>query len=621
MYNRYINLINKFFFSLKHTGVKSTFKKVDIFIKNKIAGRKLNKYAFDCFYQSKYIYPNTPHTDIKPIVFYNTSKYDLAALASRKPLYLNHYMPRMPLLYSNNAPERIIWHIKLAKEYQIYSFCYEVDNINQYKNFVSALNLSDNTFPFCLSLSADLNSNDINTVLNITDFTHNITLDNKYIIILDCRKLKDINKINEFIDSAYKIIAYNIKNFQLWCCLKHTAEISNDKISKIIYFPDIEKIPSIAAKKIRYINKKIKHFLYSYDTVAAFSCSMNNDNNKAYKAVINGKDTLYKLNPAFYKYSLNIFYNWVKNQCAYLRDNFNVNERFLFIDSFNNWDDYSHIVPEKRTGYAFLNTMHRAVHNKDIYGINLSSYSENMPDNMQYKTQICIQAHIFYLDICEDIINQSNKIPYPFDIFISTDNNEKAEYIKKYFNTYSNAVNVIVEVFENKGRDVYPFIAQMTNYITKYNFICHIHSKKSKIDIYGDNWREYLFNSLFGSKEHIDNILKNLEMNKGLGIIFPKPFSNLENAIHWGQNKDLAESILEKLDINILLPVNNIVFPVGNMFWARVDAVLPLFTDILSNDFPYEKGQADGTPAHAIERLWVYIAEYNGYTYSLCDEK
>ena len=57
------------------------------------------------------------------------------------------------------------------------------------------------------------------------------------------------------------------------------------------------------------------------------------------------------------------------------------------------------------------------------------------------------------------------------------------------------------------------------------------------------------------------------------------------------------------------------------MFWARVDAVLPLFTNKLSDNFPNEKGQADGTIAHAIERLWVYISEYNGYTFSWCGEK
>ncbi len=622
MYKRYYDLIKKFFFSLKYTGIKATYKKVDIFIKNIIAGKQLSKYSFDCFYQAKYIPSNTTNTDIKPIAFYSVAQTDIALLAARKPLYLNHYSPRIPLVYSNNASERINYHIKLAKEYQIYAFCYEVNDTNKYKNFISALNLCDKTHPFCLSLDACLTADDINTVLNITDFSKMIKLDEKYIIILDIRRLKNYKDIDSFINSAFSIISHNIKDFQIWCRILHTADINHDKISRYIYSADTDKMPSISANSVSYINKKIQHYLYSYDFLAHFFCHHIIKSDKPfYKTIINGKDTLYKNELSVYKYSLEIFYNWIKTECSFLRDNFKENERFLFIDSFNNWDEYSHTAPEKKTGYAYLNTMYRPVFNKKIYGKKLSSYSQAMPEEMCSKAQICLQIHIFYLDLLENIVTEINKIPYAFDCYISTDSTDKAEYIRNYFKSHSNAVNVIVEIYDNKGRDVYPLIAQMSKYVTKYKFICHMHTKKSKIDIFGDNWREYLFGSLFGSKENIENILKNLEMNKGLGIVFPKPFQNLENAIHWGLNKELAENVLQKLDIDIKLPVNNIVFPVGNMFWARVDAVLPIFTNTLANNFPNEKGQADGTIAHAIERLWVYTAEYNGYTFSYCGEK
>ncbi len=622
MYKRYYDLIKKFFFSLKYTGIKATYKKVDIFIKNIIAGKQLSKYSFDCFYQAKYIPSNTTNTDIKPIAFYSVAQTDIALLAARKPLYLNHYSPRIPLVYSNNASERINYHIKLAKEYQIYAFCYEVNDTNKYKNFISALNLCDKTHPFCLSLDTCLTADDINTVLNITDFSKMIKLDEKYIIILDIRRLKNYKDIDSFINSAFSIISHNIKDFQIWCRILHTADINHDKISRYIYSADTDKMPSISANSVSYINKKIQHYLYSYDFLAHFFCHHIIKSDKPfYKTIINGKDTLYKNELSVYKYSLEIFYNWIKTECSFLRDNFKENERFLFIDSFNNWDEYSHTAPEKKTGYAYLNTMYRAVFNKKIYGKKLSSYSQAMPEEMCSKAQICLQIHIFYLDLLENIVTEINKIPYAFDCYISTDSTDKAEYIRNYFKSHSNAVNVIVEIYDNKGRDVYPLIAQMSKYVTKYKFICHMHTKKSKIDIFGDNWREYLFGSLFGSKENIENILKNLEMNKGLGIVFPKPFQNLENAIHWGLNKELAENVLQKLDIDIKLPVNNIVFPVGNMFWARVDAVLPIFTNTLANNFPNEKGQADGTIAHAIERLWVYTAEYNGYTFSYCGEK
>ena len=130
--------------------------------------------------------------------------------------------------------------------------------------------------------------------------------------------------------------------------------------------------------------------------------------------------------------------------------------------------------------------MYRAVFNKKIYGKKLSSYKENMPEEMCSKAQICLQIHIFYLDLLEEIVTEINKIPYAFDCYISTDNAEKAEYIRNYFKSHSNAVNVIVEIYDNKGRDVYPFIAQMNKYVTKYKFICHLHNKKSKIEILVD---------------------------------------------------------------------------------------------------------------------------------------
>ena len=355
MNNRYYDLIKKFLFSLRYTGIKSTYKKVDIFIKNIIAGRQLNKYSFDCSYQAKYIPSNTVNTDIKPVTFYSIMQTDIAAINGRKPLYLNHYTPRIPLVYSNNSTERINYHIRLAKEYQIYAFCYEINDTNKYKNFISALNLCDETYPFCLSLDACLAADDINTVLNSTDFSKMIKIDEKYIIILDIRRLKNHQDINNFINSAFSIISYNVKNFQIWCRILHSTDFKNNKVSRFIYSADTDKMPAIAAKSISYINKKIQNFLYSYDYLAHLFCNHPVKSDMPYyKTIINGKDTLHKNGPSVYKYSLDLFYNWIKTECSFLRDNFNENERFLFIDSFNNWDEYSHIAPEKKNRICFF---------------------------------------------------------------------------------------------------------------------------------------------------------------------------------------------------------------------------------------------------------------------------
>lgn len=622
---KYYRLARKFFSSLKYTGFVSTYKKVDIYIKNAIAKRELNKYAFDCFYQSKHIssgaVSDDMQSDILPIVFYNINQSDISLLSQSKPKYLNHYLPRLPLVYSNNISERIDYHIRLAKEYQIYAFCYEIDNINKYKNYASAIDLCSSKHPFCLSLASNLSSDDINIVFELTDFTEYIKHNDKYIVILDCRKIGYYNSIDDFIDSSYNVISQNIKDFQIWCLMLNSTKINNNKVSKYIYYVDIDSCKPITKKNIKYINKKIRPLLYDYSDIANVFIKYEVKADKpVYKTVVNGRDIIYNLQPSFYKYSLNIFYSWIKRECKYLRDNFKEDERFLFIDSFNNWDEYSHIVPEKQTGYAFLNTMYKAIFNENIYGKKLLNYKQELPQDIYSRPQICIQAHIYYLDLIEDIVNHINSVPYPFDCYISTDTESKRKYIEDYFKKHSHAVKITVEIFENKGRDVYPLIFQLHKHITQYKFICHVHSKKSKIDIYGKNWRKQLYNSLFGNRENVENIIKNLTFNKGLGIVFPKPFKHLIQAMHWGLNKELAGDILTKLNIDIRLPINNIVFPMGNMFWARTDAILPLFTNILFDIFPNERGQVDGTISHAIERLWVYIAEYNGYTYSYCDK-
>ena len=55
-------------------------------------------------------------------------------------------------------------------------------------------------------------------------------------------------------------------------------------------------------------------------------------------------------------------------------------------------------------------------------------------------------------------------------------------------------------------------------------------------------------------------------------------------------------------------------FPAGTMFWARTKSISELFDlQLDKKDFPEEKGQVDGTIAHAIERLFGIIPAKKGY--------
>ena len=95
----------------------------------------------------------------------------------------------------------------------------------------------------------------------------------------------------------------------------------------------------------------------------------------------------------------------------------------------------------------------------------------------------------------------------------------------------------------------------------------------------------------------------------------PETYPVLELQAEWGGNKDGVENLLQRMNIKATLP-GIPVFPVGNMFWARAAAIQKLFDlNLSSADFPEEAGQVNGTIAHQIERIWVYVAAAEKYQY------
>jgi rhamnosyltransferase len=60
-----------------------------------------------------------------------------------------------------------------------------------------------------------------------------------------------------------------------------------------------------------------------------------------------------------------------------------------------------------------------------------------------------------------------------------------------------------------------------------------------------------------------------------------------------------------------------LIFPVGDMFWAKIKAIHQIFNIKFKNLFPKEKGQINQTIMHAIERIWLYLVKKNGYYYKI----
>ncbi len=235
--------------------------------------------------------------------------------------------------------------------------------------------------------------------------------------------------------------------------------------------------------------------------------------------------------------------------------------------------------------------------------------------------RIAVFVHLYYVDLLSEIIAILKNIPYRFDLLVSTANESSARKAKKHLGACFPNTNVIVKVAPNRGRNIAPLVVSFADEIPTYEYLCHIHTKKSIAAQGGTaGWRQYLFQSLLGSRKLVRQIFGLFIDNPDLGIIFPRTYHKLPYwANHWLSNKPAAASFALRLGID-RLPDRFFSFPAGSMFWARTAALRPLFDSRLSiDDFPVESGQLDGTLAHAIERFFSVVPLNKGYTYAVTE--
>ena len=323
-------------------------------------------------------------------------------------------------------------------------------------------------------------------------------------------------------------------------------------------------------------------------------------------------------------FSVEKFYLYNRINVLWTRRHLPENKRFVFINAWNEWGEGTYLEPDSKNGFAPINALSQSIFDIPFQSKTNAVTYTNIGINDEKKwdlaisneTKICVQAHVFWEDLIPEITDKTNEIPYKFDLFITTTTSNKADIIIKYLKLHSKANSFHVSIVENKGRDIIPFINQLKPVIQNYKYFCHIHSKKSSYSETGEIWREYLFENLMGNSQIVKEILHYFETDSKIGVIFPQNIDFIRKNVEWGGDYAICENLMSRINKNYKINKENLVFPAGNMFWGRTDALKQIFDlDIQINEIPAEEGQRDGTIMHAIERLWLYLADSNGYTY------
>ncbi len=227
--------------------------------------------------------------------------------------------------------------------------------------------------------------------------------------------------------------------------------------------------------------------------------------------------------------------------------------------------------------------------------------------------KLAVFLHLYHENLAPEFQRYLKNIPFPFDLFITTDSAAKAGIIIRHFTGWTEG-QVEVRVTPNRGRDIAPKLLGFREIYDRYPFVLHLHSKISDHASALANWRGLLLETLIGSPEIVGSVFDAFARRSDIGMIAPQHFEAVRHWINWGGNFKAAEALAQRMGEHSLSMDKPADFPSGSMFWARSAALKPLLDlNLAFEDFDEEKGQIDGTVAHAIERLYFYVCERAGF--------
>lgn len=220
---------------------------------------------------------------------------------------------------------------------------------------------------------------------------------------------------------------------------------------------------------------------------------------------------------------------------------------------------------------------------------------------------IAIHLHVFYEDLAEELRAAIENMPFEYDLYVTVAHAEGERVCRRVFTGLARCGTVHVAQVPNRGRDIAAMFCMFGRELARYDFVAHLHSKKSLYNKGAtEGWRQYLVSSLLGTEAQIRRIFTLLTGDAPHGIVYPQNFHMLSYTCNtWLANRQMGRAWCARVGISPV-PDGYFDFPAGSMFWARGDALRPLFdTGITVEDFAVEAGQTDGTFAHCLERLLV----------------
>jgi lipopolysaccharide biosynthesis protein len=273
--------------------------------------------------------------------------------------------------------------------------------------------------------------------------------------------------------------------------------------------------------------------------------------------------------------------------------------RLVFINAWNEWAEGAVLEPDARLGHAWLQATRDAL----AHAARASATPPRRP---------CVVVHAWYPETFAEILDTLSHARIEHRLIVTTVP-EKADAIRMIL--ASAGVTAEIEVAENHGRDVLPFLRVASRLRAEgEDLVLKLHTKQSPHIREGGRWRQELVQGLLADAPSVLAAFAS-DPRLGLGVV-EAHHPPLVEAL--GANEETLRALAVRLGIREPDATCD-RFPSGTMFWARLAALSPLLdAHLAESEFEAEAGQIDGTLAHAIERMVGIAVDAAGFRVTTC---
>ncbi|HVJ39347.1 MAG TPA: glycoside hydrolase family 99-like domain-containing protein [Stenotrophomonas sp.] len=267
--------------------------------------------------------------------------------------------------------------------------------------------------------------------------------------------------------------------------------------------------------------------------------------------------------------------------------------KLVFINAWNEWAEGAVLEPDMRLGHAWLAQARRA----------LSPASAASAER-----SLAVVVHAWYLEALPVILRAWHASGLGGRLIITT-SPTLAKQVQELLEV--EGVRAELSLHDNHGRDVLPFLHLADALCNEgVELVLKLHTKQSTHREDGAQWLAELLSALLPPRD-AQAIADAFDRDPTLGLVAPAGHL-LPVANYLGGNGEALDYLGTRLGVATRNP--GLSFASGTMFWARLQALRPILdAHLYPAEFENERGQIDGTLAHAMERAFAAAAVAAGY--------